>query len=237
MPMVKPRQYIQPKWRAPQAIRAWTTTKNSVVIDRYDGSDWRGYQQQAHEQTRDLPCPALCWLQQGGSGKVYDLDAGGEDKVADAVFTRSQRPCVVLTADCPPIFLTDQQSSFVAMVHAGWRNLHQGVIGNTLEALRHRQPQQIIAAIGPYISRQHYEVQEDFLRYFPDHSQAFKKRHGRWYLDLSHIIREQLQASGVVDITTGEDCTYDGEDLCSFRGGDRKQRLLSVIMKVAPEQP
>ena len=77
---------------------------------------------------------------------------------ADAALTALHDvAALVLTADCMPIALATP--SKVAMVHAGWRGLADGVIENAIEALGTDEP--IVAAIGPSAGCCCYEVGDD----------------------------------------------------------------------------
>jgi len=64
---------------------------------------------------------------------------------------------LVLTADCMPIALATPTR--VAMVHAGWRGLADGVIENAIAALGGDEP--VVAAIGPSAGGCCYEVGDD----------------------------------------------------------------------------
>ena len=64
---------------------------------------------------------------------------------------------LVLTADCMPIALATPTK--VAMVHAGWRGLADGVIENAIAALGGDEP--VVAAIGPSAGGCCYEVGDD----------------------------------------------------------------------------
>lgn len=57
--------------------------------------------------------------------------------------------CAVLVADCLPVLLCDMAGSVVGAVHAGWRGLAEGIIENTVQALREcSYSDQIIAWLG-----------------------------------------------------------------------------------------
>lgn len=111
---------------------------------------------------------------------------------------------VVLAADCLPIVVASEGA--VAAVHAGWRGLAAGVIGEGVRALRRldgRAP--VHAAIGPGAGPCCYEVGEEVHAAFADRWPD--SRHGR-NLDLKAIARAQLLEAGV-------DAVYD-TGLCTI---------------------
>src|SRR5690606_29057334 len=80
---------------------------------------------------------------------------------ADALVT--DRPgllLAILTADCTPILLADPKAGVIGAAHAGWRGAVDGVVGNTIAAMRAlgADPTRIVAAIGPTITQPNYEV-------------------------------------------------------------------------------
>ena len=96
---------------------------------------------------------------------------------------------VVLVADCLPVALIAEGA--VAMVHAGWRGLAGGVIGEGVRALRELGAQgPVAAAIGPGAGRCCYEVGEEVHLAFAHHGPAV--REGR-RLDLKLIAARELR--------------------------------------------
>ena len=103
----------------------------------------------------------------------------------------------VLTADCLPIALAADGA--VAMLHAGWRGLAAGVVGEGVRALRAvggRGP--IGAAIGPGAGPCCYEVGEEVLKVFGETGPN---------LDLKAIARARLQQAGVAAVHDVGLCT------------------------------
>jgi YfiH family protein len=101
--------------------------------------------------------------------------------------------CLVLTADCLPVALLCQGA--VAMVHAGWRGLDAGVLGEGLRALRElggRGP--VRALLGPGAGPCCYEVGDELRARFGTTGRT---------LDLKAIAAERLGAHGVAQI---DDC-------------------------------
>ncbi|MGB8179486.1 MAG: polyphenol oxidase family protein [Acidimicrobiales bacterium] len=140
---------------------------------------------------------------------------------ADALVTDSHDLAIaVLVADCVPIALVDTASRRVAVVHAGWRGLRDGVIGRALERLSARDTH---VFVGPSISSEKYQVGPEVAQHFvsvegalladgPDHSR----------LDLRLVALRQLVGAGVVDdqVVLSRDVTDGGEVFYS----DRAQR-------------
>lgn len=121
---------------------------------------------------------------------------------------RSVAP-TVLTADCLPVAIAGDGA--VAMVHAGWRGLHTGVIAAGVQALRDAGATGALsAAIGPGAGPCCYEVGTEVHEAFAGLPEEVHR--GR-NVDLGAIARHQLQRAGVQDIHHLAVCT-----ICSDPG-------------------
>jgi len=61
----------------------------------------------------------------------------GDLQQADASYTAEPGVvCAVMTADCLPLLVCATDGSQVAAIHAGWRGLLAGVIGNTITSMQ-----------------------------------------------------------------------------------------------------
>lgn len=111
---------------------------------------------------------------------------------------------IVLTADCLPIALCG--GGAVAMLHAGWRGLAEGVVAQGVRAVRELgcDPERLVAAIGPGAGACCYEVGEEVHGRF--RAPGERARHGR-NLDLKAIAHEQLAEAGVSTIHDVGLCT------------------------------
>lgn len=110
---------------------------------------------------------------------------------------------LVLTADCLPVALI--ACGAVAMVHAGWRGLAGGVLGEGVAALRELGASgTIAAAIGPGAGICCYEVGEDVRDAFARHGDAV--RAGR-NVDLKAVARRELREAGVGEVYDTGLCT------------------------------
>ena len=88
----------------------------------------------------------------------------------DAVVTADPGILICLrTADCLPLFLYDKKNHVAAMAHNGWRGVCSGVAANTVDVMKKSfgtDPDSIVAAIGPCICGNCYEVGEELLDHF-----------------------------------------------------------------------
>lgn len=118
---------------------------------------------------------------------------------ADAVWTHRDDRLVagVLTADCVPVLLADRAGTVAAAVHSGWKGTASNIVAATVQALEPwARGQTLVAAIGPCIELEAFEVGEEVaVRFDP----AFVRREGfaRPHVDLVATVRAQLVAAGV----------------------------------------
>jgi YfiH family protein len=161
---------------------------------------------------------------------------------ADALVTNAPGIAVgVETADCVPVLLFDPRCPAVAAVHAGWRSTVKQIVRKTVRAMQHEygsDPSQTIAAIGPAIGPECYEVDEPVMgpvrEAFPFwRGIAASRGSDRWSLDLVGTNRTELVQAGIRErnIHTLGMCTSCRRDLFySYRAEGRTGRMLSVIM-------
>ncbi len=106
---------------------------------------------------------------------------------------------LVLTADCLPIALIGPCA--VAMLHAGWRGLADGVIEEGVAAIRELGgDDRLEAAIGPGAGACCYEVG-------PEVHEELGRRAERATIDLKAIARERLEAAGATEVHDVGLCT------------------------------
>lgn len=148
----------------------------------------------------------------------------------------------VRSADCVPVLVADRRSGAVAAIHSGWKGTAANVTGVAIAALRDRLGGQhdLIAAIGPHISLDAFEVGEEVATQLATSSplgdKVIRRRDGeKPHVDLRAIVTAQLEQAGVVAIDHVMGCTVgDAKKYFSFRrDGTRSGRMLSAIVPKA----
>lgn len=78
---------------------------------------------------------------------------------ADGLVTTSGNlGLTILTADCLPLLLADEEGKVIGACHAGWRGAAGGIVANTTDAMRRAGATNITALIGPTIRQPSYQV-------------------------------------------------------------------------------
>jgi YfiH family protein len=155
-----------------------------------------------------------------------------------------------MTADCLPLVFAAEDGSEVAVIHAGWRGLCDGILAAAVAALPSSN-QQLKVWMGPAIGPKAFEVGEDVRHAFistmgqaaahhfidktpeeppgshGDESVVAKK----YFADLYGLARLQLRTLGVEQISGGGHCTYSEEDkFFSYRRSGVTGRMATVAM-------
>ena len=163
------------------------------------------------------------WLDQVHGTKVVYASNNALLPAADGAYTDIEnQPCAILTADCMPVLLCNQQGTKVAAVHAGWRGLCGGIISKALAQFA--SCDSVMAYLGPAISAMHFEVgaevRSEFLSKAINNDekdsikQAFTETSAGHYLaDLYALARAELTRKGVAQVYGGKFCSYSQSEL------------------------
>lgn len=245
---------LRPDWPAPAHVHALVTTRHggfslppfdSLNLGDHVGDDPAhvAANRQALTQTLNTLAPAQApqWLKQVHGVRVITPPVDAEARArhileADAATTTEFGvPLTVMTADCLPVFFTDQQGTRVAVAHAGWRGLCDGILEKTVAQFS--KPQQVIAWLGPAIGPMAFEVGDEVRAAFVAHDaqavSAFApvaQKPGHWLADLYVLARQRLARAGVTQVSGGKHCTWTESALFySYRRDGRTGRMASVI--------
>ncbi len=237
--------FLEAAWPAPKNIVAGTTLRqlgfsvgdyNALNIGKHVGDNSISVQ-----QNRSLLRAALslseepCWLNQVHGSEVIMNPTNKKILTADASFTSKQdRVCVVMTADCLPLLISNKSGTMVAAIHAGWRGLAAGVIDNTITAMN-CNTDELLVWLAPAISQSAFEVgnevREVFQKVNINFLECFKlNKRKRWQADIYKLAKINLNALGIYNIFGGNECTYnDPEKFYSFRRNNNCGRMASLI--------
>lgn len=161
-------------------------------------------------------------------------------------------PGIVLAtfyADCVPLFFIDTEKKAVGLSHSGWRGTVGRMGQRTIEAMQKAygtRPEDVVAAIGPSICQDCYEVSEDvadaFYREFhgPGQGEAIllSKGNGKYQLNLWRANQIVLEEAGVLPekIQVTDICTCcNPAYLFSHRASQGKRGNLGAFLGLLPE--
>jgi YfiH family protein len=239
------RSLIYPDWPAPDTIQSVSTSRQGGVSPTpFDGFNLGLHVgDHAHnvEKNRNhlieiaqLP-ESPRWLNQVHGTTVSTASTWQEGDEADAIISnQANQVCAIMTADCLPILLCNQQGNTVAAIHAGWRSLAAGIIEKTLLQFN-CPPQEIMVWFGPAIGRTQFEVGIDVYKAFIQHSelakQAFEQTDATHYLaDIYLLAKQRLNTQNIHAIFGGAYCTVSEPNrFFSYRRDGITGRMASMI--------
>jgi YfiH family protein len=235
--------FILPDWPVPAGVHALATTRRGGVsrvpwagfnLGSHVGDDPQAVAENRIVLRLELPAEPV-WLTQVHGIQCVDAAQAAQGVEADASFTRQRGVvCAVLTADCLPVLLCDDQATVVGVAHAGWRGLAAGVIESTVNAMA-EPGARLMAWLGPAIGAQAFEVggevRDTFIAHDPQAVSAFAAAaNGKWLCDICQLARQRLDAMGIRRITSADSCTLnDAERFFSFRRDGITGRMASLI--------
>jgi polyphenol oxidase len=210
-------------------------------------SAWTGRTIGAHRARR------VRWVEQVHGSEVIVLGAGGHPATsgaegcaahdaadrtvacagtADALVTdTSELALAVLTADCASIALGSPEG-VLAAVHAGWRGLVAGVVGEAVAAMRRMGATAVVGALGPCIHADCYEFSEadlDPLVGAWGERARSRTKDGLPALDLPAAVAGAFAECEVRQVAGRDACTSCSPGYFSHRArGDRGRQALVV---------
>jgi YfiH family protein len=143
---------------------------------------------------------------------VTRVDQQLEEADGQATAARGIAPMVTV-ADCLPVAVAG--AGAVAILHAGWRGLAEGILAQGVRAVRELGCDgPLEAAIGPGAGSCCYEVREEIHAMFASYGEHARNGGN---LDLKAVAREQLGRAGVTAVHDVGLCTICGPDFFSHR--------------------
>ena len=148
-------------------------------------------------------------------------------------------PQTVLTtfyADCVPIYLVDPVKKAIGLCHSGWRGTVGKISQVTIARMQKEydsDPKDILAAVGPSICQNCYEVSGDVIEQFQDsfHEKYWKelfyqKENGKYQLNLWKANEILLEEAGITKehISVTDICTCCNPQLLYSHRASKGQR-------------
>lgn len=148
-------------------------------------------------------------------------------------------------ADCVPLYFVDPVKRVIGLSHSGWRGT-VGKIGKvTVETMQREyqsRPQDIIAAIGPSICQDCYEVSEDVTEEFCSHFEPrwhkelfYRKENGKYQLNLWKANEIIMKEAGILPehIEVTDICTCCNPQLLySHRASKGRRGNLAAFLAI-----
>ncbi|MFI3172016.1 MAG: peptidoglycan editing factor PgeF [Eubacteriales bacterium] len=175
-----------------------------------------------------------------GNGVLY------ENKLEDVDGMITDVPGLCLAtfyADCVPLFFVDPVKKVIGLSHSGWRGTVQKIGNVTIEKMHEYygcSPTDIVAAIGPSICQDCYEVSEEVIDSFKENydkqyweSLFYQKENSKYQLNLWKANEIVLLESGILPehIAVTNLCTCcNPELLFSHRASEGKRGNLGAFL-------
>ena len=162
----------------------------------------------------------------------------------DGLVTNVPGICLVtFFADCVPLYFLDPVKKVIGLSHSGWRGTVGKIGRKTVELMQEQygcSPADILAAVGPSICQDCYEVSEDVIDQFREHFAEkdwpelfYKKENGKYQLDLWKANELVFLEAGIdkEHIAVTNLCTHCNSDiLYSHRTtGDKRGNLCAFL--------
>lgn len=145
----------------------------------------------------------------------------------------------VVAADCALVLLADTRAGVIGACHSGWRGTVAGIVGQTIAAMEAlgAEPGRMVAALGPCISAEAFEVGEEVAAHFDPSVVLRRPEWPRPHVDLRADLVRQLTEAGVVEVEESAACTVaDNDRFFSYRAEDGTPGRMLGFVGLRPER-
>ena len=162
----------------------------------------------------------------------------------DGLVTNVPGICLVTSyADCVPLYFVDPIKKVIGLSHSGWRGTVGKIGTETVRVMKEHfgcDPADILAAVGPSICQDCYEVSGDVIEKFKEafdekdwDNLFYRKNNGKYQLDLWKANESVFRESGICKehIAVTNVCTHcNSKILYSHREtGDKRGNLCAFL--------
>ncbi len=178
----------------------------------------------------------VAWLYQTHSTNIRPFNQANHAK-ADGVYSNQiHQLCLVRTADCVPLLITDTQGQYVMAVHAGWRGILQGIIQHAISLFPSNHS--VVIWVGPHICQSHFAIHHPIANEFMQKDLRYQAalqpfNESQYGLSLKHVLEIIFNDFSQIDrVLYQGDCTYANSDKWfSYRRDGKKACFASFIYK------
>ena len=148
----------------------------------------------------------------------YPWDIGNEPEADGLITSIKQRTLGIQTADCVPVLVYSEDAKIVGALHCGWKSAIGGIIDSLSEKFRAKTQSKLYAVIGPSISKDSYEVDENYYLNFITKSKNYEKyftenKNERFQFDLPKFVSDQLILNDIEISKHFDEDTYKNPDI------------------------
>lgn len=174
-----------------------------------------------------------------GRGAV-DLTSAIQD--TDALYTyESGLLLSSFAADCVPLLFFNDKAGVVGAAHSGWQGTVKEIslkLFNHLIWSEHCQPEDFRIQIGPALSQEKFEVDEDvYMKFkalgYADSFIDYNEATGKYHIDNQLVVKRQCELAGIPAeaIAVDQTCTFQEPAGFSYRENRQAGRHMAFIMK------
>lgn len=160
----------------------------------------------------------------------------------DALYTFEKNIVLAtFTADCVPVMFYHEDSGVIGVIHSGWQGTVKEITVKIFQHLiknENCQSEHFHVYIGPAISQEKFEVDEDVYEKFKQLGYAdefifYRPETKKYHIDNQKTVQKQCELVGIPKnrIYLDRTCTFLSEDGFSYREDRKAGRHLSFIMK------
>jgi len=175
------------------------------------------------------------------SNKIYFINKKNfkNELYGDGLITKDKDIALgVLTADCAPIFIFDNNKQIICCLHSGWKGTLSNIIEVGVNKLKNNKidTKNIFAVVGPCLSFNNFEVDKTFkLRFIKkniSYKKFFKSKNNKKDLfNMRGLLNFQLRNAGVENIANIKKDTFKNyNDFFSHRRTTRKDKQMTGRM-------
>lgn len=230
-------------------VIAFTSTKQTFETEnpRFTGDTVETYENNRILLAEKLMIKSeqLVFPRQTHTNCVAEISSIPKDEIneTDALVTDKKGICLcVQTADCVPVLLFDPVNNVIAAIHAGWRGTVKKIAEIAVQKMIKNygsSPKNILAAIGPSISPDIYEIGDEVVEEVkgsipkPELT-LHKSGSGKYHLNLWEANRQILLKNGLSkkNIEILGECSYSESSkyFSARKEGLQTGRMVSGIM-------